>query len=251
MTRKSAKKGVPCPDERQPLLSARRKQKMARSAHAYVRGSASRFYDWLDSQPRGRLPEGPAVWIGGDCHLGNLGPVADATGNVAIQIRDLDQSVIGNPLHDLLRLGLSLATAARSSDLPGVVTSSMIDALADGYEQAFDDSRSDATKKAQRPDVAKIAMDQALHRSWRRMDPADYRQHSASNTARKAILAAIRRGTCGDSRPLRERVCAPHSCGADRQNERCPEDRSTRCRVLGERLQFAGTAPLCRTAERR
>ncbi|MGF6969701.1 uncharacterized protein (DUF2252 family) [Paraburkholderia sp. WC7.3g] len=170
MTRKSAKKGVPCPDERQPLLSARRKQKMARSAHAYVRGSASRFYDWLDSQPRGRLPEGPAVWIGGDCHLGNLGPVADATGNVAIQIRDLDQSVIGNPLHDLLRLGLSLATAARSSDLPGVITSSMIDALADGYEQAFDDSRSDATKKAQRPDVAKIAMDQALHRSWRRMD---------------------------------------------------------------------------------
>ncbi len=110
------------------------------------------------------------MWIGGDCHLGNLGPVADATGNVAIQIRDLDQSVIGNPLHDLLRLGLSLATAARSSDLPGVIISSMIDALADGYEQAFDDSRSDATKKAQRPDVAKIAMDEALHRSWHRMD---------------------------------------------------------------------------------
>jgi uncharacterized protein (DUF2252 family) len=35
----------------------------------------------------------------------------------------VDQSVIGNPVHDLLRLGLSQATAARSADLPGVITS--------------------------------------------------------------------------------------------------------------------------------
>ena len=30
-----------------------------------------------------------------------------------IQIRDLDQTVIGNPAHDLIRLSLSLASAAR------------------------------------------------------------------------------------------------------------------------------------------
>ena len=88
---------------------------MADSAHAYVRGSTIKFYEWLEFSRRGSLPEGPAVWICGDCHAGNLGPVADAKGRVEIQIRDFDQTVIGNPAHDLIRLGLSLATAARGS----------------------------------------------------------------------------------------------------------------------------------------
>lgn len=171
MNKQSAKSNDgPHPEDRQPRLAARRRQKMARSAHAYVRGSASLFYQWLDGQKAGALPDGPAVWIGGDCHLGNLGPVSSAGGNVAVQVRDLDNSVIGNPVHDLLRLGLSLTTAARSADLPGVISSSMIEALADGYEQAFDDTRSDVTKSAQRPAVVKIAMKEALHRSRRKMD---------------------------------------------------------------------------------
>ncbi|MBP0588238.1 DUF2252 family protein [Paraburkholderia sp. LEh10] len=163
-------KAYPRPDDRQPRLAARRREKMARSAHAYVRGSASLFYQWLDAQKAGALPEGPAVWIGGDCHLGNLGPVSSAAGHVAVQLRDLDNSVIGNPLHDLLRLGLSLTTAARSADLPGVISSSMIEALADGYEQAFDETRSDITSSTKRPAVVNIAMKEAKHRSWQKMD---------------------------------------------------------------------------------
>ena len=75
------------------------------------------------------LPRGPHVWICGDCHLGNLGPVADAKGRVKIAIRDLDQTVIGNPAHDLIRLGLSLATAIRGSDLPGVIQPAMFSIL--------------------------------------------------------------------------------------------------------------------------
>jgi hypothetical protein len=51
------------------------------------------------------VPIGPALWICGDCHIGNLGPVADKIGRVAMQVRDLDQTVIGNPAHDLIRLG--------------------------------------------------------------------------------------------------------------------------------------------------
>ena len=91
---------------------------MAVSAHAYVRGNALKFYEWLGSLEEGALPEGPAIWICGDCHVGNLGPVANAEGKVEIEIRDLDQTVIGNPAHDLIRLALSLATAARGSDCP-------------------------------------------------------------------------------------------------------------------------------------
>lgn len=52
---------------------------MACSAHPYVRGSTVKFYEWLTPAP-GRAPEGPPGWICGDCHIGNLGPLADKVG---------------------------------------------------------------------------------------------------------------------------------------------------------------------------
>ena len=105
---------------------------MASCAHAYVRGNTLRFYEWLQSKDvQASIPLGPDIWICGDCHTGNLDPVADVEGRIDIQIRDLDQTVIGNPAHDLLRLGLSLAMAARSSDLPGVTTALMLEERGD------------------------------------------------------------------------------------------------------------------------
>jgi Uncharacterized protein conserved in bacteria (DUF2252) len=65
-------------------------------------------------------------------NVGNLGPLADAKGRVLIQIRDLDQTVIGNPAHDLIRLGLPLASASRGSDLPGVTTAKILEELVAG-----------------------------------------------------------------------------------------------------------------------
>lgn len=165
---KRAKK-LPEAESRQPLLTARRNARMARSAHAYVRGSTNRFYEWLDGIEGHALPEGPAVWICGDCHTGNLGPVADANGRVEIQIRDLDQTVIGNPAHDLIRLGLSLATAARGSDLPGVTIVQMMEALADGYERAFDESAGEADIHAEKPEAVRVVMKEAVRRSWRHL----------------------------------------------------------------------------------
>jgi uncharacterized protein (DUF2252 family) len=105
-------------ENRQPVLDATRNLKMARSAHAYIRGNTRKFYEWLEAS-EAQIPHGPPVWICGDCHVGNLGPMANAKGKVEIQVRDLDQTVIGNPAHDLIRLGLSLASAARGSDLSG------------------------------------------------------------------------------------------------------------------------------------
>ena len=59
-----------------------------------------------------------------------LGPVAgDGWDAVGIQIRDLDQIVIGNPAHDIIRLALSLATASRGSDLPGVTTARILEQI--------------------------------------------------------------------------------------------------------------------------
>lgn len=168
--RKTARSALPASDARAQVLASLRSRKMARSIHTFTRGSAERFYAWLAEHRSGAVPEGPAVWIGGDCHLGNLGPVADKTGEVAVQIRDLDQSVIGNPAHDLLRLGFSVATAARSSDLPGIITWRMIEALITGYEQAFDPRRRNDGEGDARPAAVKIAMKAALHRSWRKLD---------------------------------------------------------------------------------
>jgi uncharacterized protein (DUF2252 family) len=88
-------------------LLRRRDLKMARSPHAFVRGATQNFYDWLDKSP-GKMPEGPPVWICGDCHAGNLGPIADAEGWVAVQIQDLDQTAIANPAYDSSALACRL-----------------------------------------------------------------------------------------------------------------------------------------------
>jgi uncharacterized protein (DUF2252 family) len=153
--------------DRLNALEQGRARKMARSTHAYVRGNTVKFYEWLaQSRAAGTLPTGPAVWICGDCHLGNLGPVADAEGHVAVQIRDLDQSVIGNPAHDLIRLGLSLATAARGSDLPGVTTARMIEQMVEGYGHAMA-NRDDAL--APEPNVVRAVRRRAVCRRWRHL----------------------------------------------------------------------------------
>ena len=149
------------------MLTSARNFKMARSAHAYVRGSTLKFYEWLDSLSARALPEGPSVWICGDCHVGNLGPVANAKGSVEIQIRDFDQTVIGNPAHDLIRLGLSLAMAARSSDLPGVTTARMLEHVVEGYAEEFKPLR--RSVPAERPEAVYKALRQAQARSWRHL----------------------------------------------------------------------------------
>jgi uncharacterized protein (DUF2252 family) len=154
-------------DERAAVLERQRTLKMAKSAHAYVRGNTVKFYEWLDGLARGTLPEGPAVWICGDCHLGNLGPLADAEGHVDIQIRDLDQTVVGNPTHDLVRLGLSLASAARGSDLPGVVTARMLQEMIRGYAQGLGGSGSN--EKPPEPDVVRTVRRRALGRHWKHL----------------------------------------------------------------------------------
>jgi uncharacterized protein (DUF2252 family) len=157
------------PSQRQSVLEQRRKLKMAVSAHAYVRGNTLKFYEWLASLERGTLPEGPATWICGDCHVGNLGPVASADGKVEIEIRDLDQTVIGNPAHDLIRLALSLATAARGSDLPGVSTALMMEEMIVGYEAGLANPTVKRKPSGKDTEPVQFVLKQALKRKWRHL----------------------------------------------------------------------------------
>jgi uncharacterized protein (DUF2252 family) len=95
-----------------------------------------------------------------------MGPVANAKGEVAIQIRDLDQTVIGNPVHDVIRLAFSLASAARGFDLPGVVTARMVEQMVDGYQTALlDPGAADADK----PPMVKGMLRASQQRGWKHL----------------------------------------------------------------------------------
>jgi uncharacterized protein (DUF2252 family) len=139
---------------------------MAASAQAFVRGNTTQFYEWLDKRGRRAVPQGPPVWICGDCHVGNLGPVADSKGQIHVQIRDLDQTVIGNPNHDLIRLALSLASAARGSDLPGVTTAHMLERMMHGYEQAL---KTNGKAGLEKPESVRFVMRKAARRTWKHL----------------------------------------------------------------------------------
>ncbi|HEY4059412.1 MAG TPA: DUF2252 family protein, partial [Kofleriaceae bacterium] len=166
--RKALDTAAPDPRDRTNTLIARRELKMARSAHAYVRGSTERFYEWIAEDAGKFVPSGPPVWICGDCHVGNLGPIGRPAGNAVVELRDLDQAVIGNPAHDVVRLALSLAMSARSSDLPGVVTSQMTEDLVAGYEQAFE-SDAPSEKIDALPAPFRLVMKRAVRRTWNRL----------------------------------------------------------------------------------
>ena len=155
------------PEDRAASLTALRNLKMARSAHAFVRGNTVQFYDWLDHAGQ-TLPKGPDIWICGDCHVSNIGPVADNNGGIDIQIRDLDQTVMGNPAHDIVRLAVSLATAARGSDLPGVITARMVEQLIDGYERAMGSGRKEY-RLVERPSCISLVMKAATKRRWKHL----------------------------------------------------------------------------------
>jgi uncharacterized protein (DUF2252 family) len=150
-------------------LEARRTLKMAGSAHAYVRGSTVQFYKWLQERGGRAVPKGPPIWICGDCHAGNLGPLAAADGKIHVQIRDLDQTVVGNPNHDLIRLALSLSSAARGSDLPGVTTAHMLEQMMIGYQQALKGSRAQTKIESDKPECIKVVMRSAMSRTWKHL----------------------------------------------------------------------------------
>ncbi|AYG70065.1 MULTISPECIES: DUF2252 family protein [unclassified Rhizobium] len=158
--------------DRDSFLASRRNLKMARSPATYIRGTTKHFYEWLERRSI-FIPDGPPIWICGDCHLGNLGALADCEGKVAVQIRDFDQTVIGNPAHDLIRLGLSLASAARDSDLPGVTTARMLDALIAGYELASVESQASTPHLRKPKDIRKL-LKRATHRRWKNLAMEDF-----------------------------------------------------------------------------
>jgi uncharacterized protein (DUF2252 family) len=89
---------------------------------------------------------------------------------VDIQIRDLDQTVVGNPADDIIKLAVSLAIAARESDLPGVITAKMLEQIILGYEEALTTTEGRQEKHSsarQRPDSIRCVTRRAMKRRWK------------------------------------------------------------------------------------
>ena len=60
---------------------------------------------------------------------------------VDVQIRDLDQTTIGNPAYDFVRLALSLSSVAPSSDFPGATTARIVENAIEGYRTGLSSPR--------------------------------------------------------------------------------------------------------------
>jgi len=159
-------RSLPRPSTRAAPLAARRNAKMARSLATYIRGSTKGFYHWL-AHPPVPVPSGPPIWICGDCHVGNFGPIAAPDDEIQIQIRDFDQTTIGNPAHDLIRLGLSLAADAATSDLSGVTTAYMLQHLLEAYATGL--TRRAKARKADSPKSLRKVLRVAANRSWKQL----------------------------------------------------------------------------------
>lgn len=131
MSKKELPVGVPSPKKRAACLAELKARKMAADPHAFVRARADLFYEVV-SKLRA-VPKGPAIWIGGDCHAENVGAVATAHGTASLDLNDLDETVVGYPAHDLLRLALDVAIATRSQGVRGAETLKTIAGAVDGY----------------------------------------------------------------------------------------------------------------------
>lgn len=112
------------------------------------------------------MPDAPVTWICGDCHVGNIGLVADEDGRTTVAIRDLDQGMRSHPAYDVCRLALSLAVLARSSDLPGLATCHLLESLLDGYTAAFPHTPETAPVL---PPILSFELRKAQRRRWQQL----------------------------------------------------------------------------------
>jgi uncharacterized protein (DUF2252 family) len=64
---------------------------------------------------------------------------------------------------------LSLGTAARGSDLPGVTTARMLEQMVEGYCAALDDDLAEGDLDDHRPESVRVVMREATSRSWKHL----------------------------------------------------------------------------------
>lgn len=113
-------------------------RKMAASAFAFYRGTASLFYNDLEREQHG----GPyvdertgRVWIHGDLHAENFGTYMDANGRLIFNVNDFDEAYVGPFTWDLKRLAASLALIGYTKALSDDQISELVRIYAAAYRE--------------------------------------------------------------------------------------------------------------------
>jgi uncharacterized protein (DUF2252 family) len=111
---------------------------------------------------------------------------------------------------------MSLASAARGSDLPGVTTARILEELMAGYEAALAEASKSPTDRSHRPKAIQLLLAQSVRRRWRNLAaerletvrpaiPLSRRFWPLSSKERNALLRMIK------SHPVRELVVSLNS----------------------------------------
>ncbi|CAL9408859.1 DUF2252 domain-containing protein [Streptomyces werraensis] len=142
-------------------------RKMAASAFAFYRGTASLFYHDLSAEhagPGGAAHSGPyldertsRVWIHGDLHAENFGTYMDAGGRLVFNVNDFDEAYVGPFLWDLKRFAASMALIGYAKALSDEQITGMVSVYAAAYRERI---RALATG-AKRDEVPPFTLDTA------------------------------------------------------------------------------------------
>jgi uncharacterized protein (DUF2252 family) len=121
---------------RLPHLADRKKQRLAASPHAFLRGSSPLFYEILRARPD--LAAGPAGdgWIVGDMHLENVGAYRDDADEVVFNLNDFDDATIAPLRFDVLRFSTGVLLAMRGKDITGPRSIAIVEHAIGAYLKA-------------------------------------------------------------------------------------------------------------------
>ncbi|MBC3987143.1 DUF2252 domain-containing protein [Streptomyces sp. AC563] len=113
-------------------------RKMAASAFAFYRGTASLFYGDLEADREGGpyLDERTSrVWIHGDLHAENFGTYMDANGRLVFNVNDFDEAYVGPFTWDLKRFAASVALIGYTKALSDEAITSLVRTYAGAYRE--------------------------------------------------------------------------------------------------------------------
>lgn len=123
-------------------------RKMAGSAFAFYRGSASLFYHDLSAEQH----DGPylnertkRVWIHGDLHAENFGTYMNAQGQLVFNVNDFDEAYVGPFIWDLKRFVASVALIGYKKALSDKQITELVKTYAAAYHERIHRLASAAT----------------------------------------------------------------------------------------------------------
>lgn len=172
--------------------------------------------------------------------MGNFGPVGNAEGDVEVLLRDFDQAVVGNPVHDLIRLTLSLAAEGISNGVPGTALVAMTEAATGSYAQAV--AEPDRARPA-KPEAVRSKVAKAFRRTWKQLLKQQLKNTKPTIPIGKRFwpISAIERMALKATFSQACRVIARRDADADAEFVDA---------ALGQRLQLAWALALCSARQR-